>query len=86
MSASVEGVRHSASLPKLLTVERESVVKHFKNMLGTLMLFSFMLGTAWMLTKWPMSFDRALGLTILAALAQVRWFQEDKSPVGKPGE
>lgn len=33
--------------------------------------------------EWPMSLDRALSLTVLAGLAQVRWYQEDKSPLGK---
>lgn len=54
-----------------------------KNLLGTAVLFWFFLLTAWILTKWPMSLDRALSLATLAALAQVRWYQEDKSPLGK---
>jgi hypothetical protein len=56
------------------------------NILGALVVFLIYLVTAWLLTKWPMSFDRALILTALGAIAQLRWFQEDKSPLGKRGE
>lgn len=58
-------------------------MRRLQNMLGTSVLFGFSLLTTWLLTKWPMSLDRALSFTVLAVLAQVRWFQEDKSPLGK---
>lgn len=58
-------------------------MRRLQNLLGTAVLFGFFLLTAWILTKWPMSLDRALSLATLAALAQVRWYQEDKSPLGK---
>lgn len=56
-----------------------------KNMLGCGTIFLMFLATVWLWTLWPMSLDRALMLTILAVLAQVRWYQEDKSPLGKVG-
>ena len=57
------------------------ITRALKNLLGTAMIFGFHLAIVWSLTRWwAVSLDRAIGLTVLWALAQVRWFQEDKSP------
>ena len=58
-------------------------MKKLPDILGTITLFGFYIGGAWILTKWPMSTDRALLISALMALAQLRWYQEDKSPLGK---
>lgn len=57
-------------------VRSQMLMVIIKNIVGTWTLFGVMLLTAWALARnWPMSFDRALMVTCLAALAQLRWHQ-----------
>ena len=59
----------------------KQITKALKNLLGVTMIFGFYAVAVWSLTRWwAVSLDRAIELTVLWALAQVRWFQEDKSP------
>lgn len=56
----------------------------FANILGTMILFGSFVFLAFCIHRsWGMTFDRALLFATLFAVAQGRWFQQDKSPVGK---
>jgi hypothetical protein len=57
-------------------------MEKLKNLLGVVFLTLGYMATAWLISKLSgIDADRALLITIVTVVAQVRWFQRDESPL-----